>query len=165
MMRGPNMQHLKGSDMHSPNDTRLPERFRAQFVVNNETGCWEWQGHLDVGYGRYWLDGKTQLAHRLAYTLLISDIPDDLVIDHLCRVRHCVYPDHMEVVTAYGNTIVRGRGPIAMNLHKTHCKRGHPFSGENLKIRVSKNGRIGRACKACSRDASARYAKDVKANA
>jgi len=66
-----------------------------------ESGCWEWQGALTPdGYGHVaWLD-ISQLAHRCSYTLLVGPIPEGLQIDHMCRNRKCVNPDHLQAVTA-----------------------------------------------------------------
>ena len=62
--------------------------------------CWEWTGYLThEGYGLYWLDGDTRGVHRIAYELLVGPIGDGLQIDHLCRTRNCVNPDHMEPIT------------------------------------------------------------------
>lgn len=85
-------------------------------------------------------------AHRFSYNLLVGHIPDGLVIDHLCRVRCCVNPDHLEPVTSIENTH-RGEHP---NYIKTRCKRGHSFVGENFYI----DRRGYRVCRLC---AAARY--------
>jgi hypothetical protein len=67
--------------------------------------CWLWLAGIsgNTGYGNIWWLGRTQSAHRVAYTLVKGSIPPELTIDHLCRVRHCVNPDHMEIVTQAEN--------------------------------------------------------------
>jgi len=84
-------------------------------------GCWLWQGPLSPnGYGRT----SKWYAHRAMYEILMGPIPPRLVIDHLCRVRRCVNPDHMEVVTR-GENVLRGETVSARAARQTHCKRGH----------------------------------------
>lgn len=121
-----------------------------QKIQPASNGCWEWTGTRSrKGYGQIrWIDNKYAPAHRLVYTLLVGPIPDGLQIDHLCRVRHCVNPAHLEAVTSAVNT---ARSPIAIaavNSRKTHCPSGHPYSGENLYVRKSDGARI---CRECSR--------------
>lgn len=124
-------------------DPRLPERFWTK-VRQASTGCWEWTaGTTTRGYGIYQAGGCSQRAHRVAYEALMGPIPDGLVIDHLCRTRHCVRPDHLEPVTPKEN-VLRGTGLTAQNRRKTHCPNGHPYDEANTRIR---RGR--RECRAC----------------
>lgn len=111
--------------------------------------CWEWQSSKKYGYGQVRVDSKLHLAHRLVYEALIGPIPEGLDIDHLCRNRACVNPLHMEPVTRREN-LLRGEGVVAINAAKTHCLRGHPFEGDNLRINQRKYG-IERACRECER--------------
>nr|WP_157095381.1 HNH endonuclease [Hoyosella altamirensis] len=83
-------------------------------------------------------------AHRWAYIQLISDIPDGLQLDHLCRVRACVNPWHLEPVTPYVNW-ERGNSPVRANRDKTHCKQGHEFIPENTYVNPA-GSRICREC-------------------
>jgi hypothetical protein len=85
--------------------------------VRYENDCWIFTGsHLPTGYGQFWLDGTMRSAHRVSYELHVGKIPDGLQLDHLCRVRSCINPAHLEPVTLQENNR-RGR--------KTHCKYGH----------------------------------------
>lgn len=73
---------------------------------------------------------RTFSVHRLTYEYAKGPIPDDLEVDHLCRVRACIEPAHLEAVTKHVN-MRRGNAPAAINARKTHCKNGHPLSLEN----------------------------------
>ncbi|SRR6266576_146239 len=108
------------------------------------TGCWLWQGPLSPnGYGRI---GK-EYAHRAMYEILIGPIPHRMTIDHLCRVRPCVNPDHMEIVTR-GANVLRGVGLSAMEARQTHCIRGHSLTVHAYRPRTRPNRRV---CLLCQR--------------
>lgn len=84
-------------------------RKRVQWVVDPETGCWNFTGSVSKdGYGRRSFDGKMTTAHRSVYEQLRGPIPDGLDLDHLCRNRRCVNPDHLEPVTRRVN-VMRGK--------------------------------------------------------
>lgn len=123
---------------------------RFQRFFNKTEGCWVWQGSLSgEGYGQFSLGGKCTLAHRYSYEIAKGNIPRGLVIDHLCRNPSCVNPSHLECVKMAENTR-RGLLHIVIKekwAAKTLCKRGHPFSGDNLMI----DYRGKRQCKACQR--------------
>jgi hypothetical protein len=113
--------------------------------------CWIWLIRTSKsGYGLFNVLRKNCLAHRFSFELLKEKIPKNMTIDHLCRVRNCVNPDHMEVVTLKEN-ILRGNTRGAMNAVKTHCPQGHPLSGENVKIEHRGNGEM-RRCLTCRRE-------------
>lgn len=96
-----------------------------------ESGCWIWCGSLGRGgYGKVGHYGKTLLAHRFVYTELVGPIPRGLQLDHLCRTRACVNPDHLEPVTCREN-LMRGDTWQARNAAKTHCPRGHEYTEQN----------------------------------
>ncbi|MDJ0460650.1 HNH endonuclease signature motif containing protein [Streptomyces sp. H27-C3] len=127
-------------------DERLPVRFWEKTKVT-ESGCWAWTAQIaHHGYGRYSVSGSARKAHRVAYEALVGAIPDGLVIDHLCRVRHCVNPGHLEPVTNTEN-LRRGLRALPVHSSKTHCAQGHPFEGENLGPSI----RGERRCRACQR--------------
>ena len=109
--------------------------------------CWLWLAYLSPsGYGVIWRNNRLVPAHRATYELLVGPHPAGLVPDHFCRVRHCVNPDHLEMVTNAVN-VLRGVGACAQNKRKTHCVNGHEFTSENTIWR--KGGH--RACRACAR--------------
>lgn len=123
--------------------------------------CWEWTGLITpTGYGRVnvkingrWLNRR---AHRLVWTALCGPIADTLTIDHLCRARHCVNPDHLEPVTCRVNTL-RGVGVTAKNARKAACLRGHS------NWRVSPDRKGWRECVECRRAIDKRHSIARKA--
>lgn len=119
-------------------------------------GCWVWTGHImKSGYGRKRVGPKKILAHRFVYERMIGPIPSGLTIDHLCRNRACVRPDHLDPVTAYEN-FLRGGSPIARNAMKVGC----PRCGEPL-LRITSYG--GRRCRTCTREAKRLWARKNRA--
>ena len=123
---------------------RHTEETLAAMVAVDDEGCWLWTGATNyAGYPSVSFGDKSHRAHRLFYSLLIGPIPDGLTLDHLCGVRRCVNPGHVECVTA-GENALRGDGPCARNARATHCKHGHEFTAENT---VARPG--GRDCRTC----------------
>jgi HNH endonuclease len=100
------------------------------------------KGGAGKRYGRIRWNGREEYVHRIAFVLLHGPIPDGLKIEHQCRVTLCV--QHLEAVTQR-EYVLRGRGPAAINVLKTHCKRGHEFTLENTLPHRS-TGRKGRTC-------------------
>lgn len=137
----------------------LRERLLAKAVINWETGCWEWTANRDrQGYGRITVAGEHALAYRVSYEMTYGPVSPGLQLDHLCRVRHCVNPAHLEAVTSRENTL-RGMGVAAVNLAKTHCIHGHEFTPENTYISADAR----RHCRACHREVVRRGAARARA--
>lgn len=110
----------------------LLERFEQQFTPEPNSGCWLWVGALiPGGYGAIGNGGRTFMAHRVSYQLFVGSIPDGLHLDHKCRVKSCVNPAHLEPVTAKENA-QRALPYKRFPKRKTHCPKGHPYSGENV---------------------------------
>ncbi len=125
--------------------SRLCAQFEEQYEVQ-AGGCWLWTSKLNnVGYGTMKIFGGYALAHRLSYELFVGSIPEGLVIDHLCHNRACVNYEHLEPVTSREN-ILRGKGLAAQNAVKTHCPKGHPLSGDNVRYCAGRR----RQCRTCS---------------
>lgn len=111
-------------------------------------GCWLWPGALVDGYGNTRVTGRpgTHLVHRVVYEALVGRIPASLTLDHLCRVRRCANPLHVEPVTQRENWF-RGQAPSRQNVDKTTCPKGHPYDT----TWSNGDGRRGRRCRECER--------------
>lgn len=126
-------------------------RFERKYVVA-PSGHWIWTATTTPnGYGQ--MDKK--YAHRLSHEFYIGPIPDGMVVDHLCRVRNCVNPLHLQAVPQKVN-VDRGRVKYAVaasnskrGAERTHCPNGHEFTDSNTWIETKKNGNKMRRCKAC----------------
>lgn len=137
-----------------PGKKFVPVRRKIQerISVDPVSGCWNWTAGRDRGgYGRITVDATTKLAHRVSYEEFRGPIPDGMFLDHLCRNPACCNPAHLEPVTNAEN-ILRG----IRKQRQTHCKNGHPLSGDNLLVvypKMRKNGTPSprRVCLTCSR--------------
>lgn len=109
-------------------------------VDKQASGCWVWTASKSLGYGKFSMGGQLRNAHRVAYEWARGQIPAGLHLDHLCRNRSCVNPDHLEAVTQ-GENIRRGE-----KAQRMHCPAGHPYDVTNTYHRKDKVGRMCRAC-------------------
>ena len=123
----------------------------AEKIALTDSGCIEWIASLNsTGYGTFAAgDNTTVMAHRWSYEHHAGPIPNGHDLDHLCRNRRCVNPDHLEPVTTSTN-LLRGVDVGQANTAKTHCPIGHPYSGDNLYVPPSRPN--NRMCRACRRD-------------
>lgn len=126
------------------------ERFMDKVSPEPMTGCWLWTAAVDSkGYGLFKVGGecKDQKAYRFSYRIFKGTIPEDLELDHKCRVRCCVNPDHLEIVTSRENTL---RSPISVagiNARKLKCSNGHQYVTVKRSTKSSGKERICRQCK------------------
>lgn len=112
--------------------------------------CWIWKAALhSAGYGVSWWHKRLVGAHRISYELFFGAVPRGLEPDHLCRIRPCVNPHHLEAVTRKVNN-ARGFSPSAINSRKTHCGQGHRLAGRNVYKNTNVSG-SHRTCRACHR--------------
>ncbi len=122
----------------------LPTQITSKFIVD-PAGCWVWQKSITGGgYGYINWKRKTQKAVRIIYKMLVGPIPPGLQLDHLCRNRACVNPQHVEPVTSRENTM-RGLNASAVKARQTACYKGHPFDTTNTYVR-SNGTRLCRSC-------------------
>lgn len=122
-------------------------------VEKIEGGCWQWTHPLERnGYARLWVNRKNVGAHRFSYEYHVGPIPEGLEIDHLCRNKACVNPEHLEPVTTQENVrrMVAHRTPY-QHLRDS-CPNDHPYDEENT-IHTA----TGRQCKTCKADANRAY--------
>ena len=132
----------------------LGANIEAKIEPEPNTGCWLWTGSLGRdGYGRMRFPGAPSgaspvLAHRYVYEKLIGPIPAGLTLDHICRMRSCVNPAHLEPVTRREN-VLRGVGITAMHARKMTCLNGHQLSGTNL-VQGHLRRRGLRRCRICT---------------
>lgn len=129
----------------------MVDRLMAK-VEFDESGCWLWTAATQrSGYG-YMRDAnrRMRVARRLAWEASVGPVPEGQVLDHLCRTRACINPDHLEPVTEREN-ILRGVAPTAQNARKTHCPRGHVHDA------VDSRGR--RICTICKHEQNVAYGR------
>jgi hypothetical protein len=135
------------------------DKASGTWPVRGSGACWMWLGKFSRdGYGRHWRTGEgDRRAHRLTYELVKGPIPGGLDLDHLCRNKWCVNPDHLEPVTLAENN---GRKD---KLHQTgayatHCKNGHAWDEPNTAVRYGR-----RYCRACGRNTTRAYKARMRA--
>ena len=141
-------------------DTKLIDRCEKKIERIPFCSCWIWTGAVvEDGYGLIAYERTTKRAHRIMYEVAKGPIPDGYELDHLCRIRCCVNPDHLEPVTTKVN-IMRGLGLAAMSARRTHCVKGHEYTPENT---VFKTYARGRHCVKCRQQWHRDWAEKRKA--
>jgi hypothetical protein len=123
-------------------------RFLSKIRVRNEGDCWEFIGKDHNGYKKHHVSHRCIMSHRLSYAIFKNKLNTDMVIDHICKNRGCVNPDHLREITNKENVTIYSSSPVAKNYMKTKCINGHDLSGKNLKI--TKRGY--RQCRNCQRN-------------
>jgi hypothetical protein len=114
-------------------------------------GCWIWMGPISkrTGYPEpISVKDKTKRVQRVAYAAFRGEVPANSSTDHLCRVKECVNPWHLEIVTTWENT-KRSGSLTARNAAKTHCRHGHEFTEDNTIRTVDERGKPHRQCYEC----------------
>lgn len=128
-------------------------RFEKFISKDQSTGCWNWDGCLNQkGYDMFNINNHAYMSHRVAYTKFKNKIAAGKVLDHKCRNRKCVNPDHLREVSPKINALENSLGASAINNNRTHCKKGHEFTKENTRITLVKTGKgVMRQCRACAK--------------
>lgn len=135
-------RHMAGFSVR-PRPT-FRERFEAK--ITRTASCWLWTGAKNsAGYGQIREGGKLLYAHRVAYELHVAQIPEGMVIDHLCRTPACVNPRHLQPVPTREN-LARGLAPSAVTNRTGYCQRGHAMTPENSYRRPDGHSTMCRAC-------------------
>lgn len=151
--------------LHMKHKTAI-ERFTDKIIYEND--CWRWTAYINPdGYGKFGdRSGHAVLSHRWSFEYYRYSIPANMQLDHLCRNRWCVNPEHLEVVTKQTNFL---RGVHKFGKHqsdKTHCKAGHEYDEVNTRfgIRKGPNSKIWhyRTCRMCTKLNTQRYRNSSK---
>lgn len=125
------------------------------------TPCWIWAGKPDAkGYGHIVVNGRKRKAHVHVWEKFHGPVPAGKVLDHLCRVRNCVRPTHLEPITEAQNAL-RGESPWAINARKTQCKQGHEFTTKNTVMDADGH----RRCRECIRLWNRETQRQIRADA
>jgi len=144
------------NNLPASTERRLLEKIEKQ----KGSDCWFFTGSkLPSGYGILWNGVRPIGAHRISFQLYRGEITDGMEIDHICNNRSCVNPEHLQLLTHKEN-MRKSSALMGINARKTHCKRDHELSGDNLHI----TPRGARQCKECMR-MHARNAKARKRDA
>lgn len=114
--------------------------------VNKTDSCWLWMASGSNGYGRFYFNKKSYMSHRVSLYLIGIEIPKEMHVDHICRNRACVNPNHLRIVTPKVNVTENSLSLAAINKYKTHCKWGHEFNDKNTHITPIGNRRQCRRC-------------------
>jgi HNH endonuclease len=140
---------------------RFLTRLDQPEAMGDPSTCVLWTRAVDSqGYGQFKVRYKNLKAHRWAYEQWVGPIPEGLTLDHLCRVKKCVNPVHLEVVPLWEN-ILRSDSAAALNARKTHCPEGHPYDEVNT-YSLPTNAHMGRTCRTCRTERSRERARQRK---
>lgn len=145
---------LNESELAVARTREFQSRFWTNVCKSNDVaGCWEWIGPIGGrGYGILTINGRQLKAHRVSFEVSVVPVPAGLHLHHLCGNRRCVRPSHLQIITPADHVLIGGSFS-AQNARKTHCYRGHPLSGPNL--RIGPKGQ--RICRVCRTESSRRY--------
>jgi len=143
--------HQKEAVAKSARKMSTAEYIAYNSVPEPNTGCWFWLGSVNAtGYGMACRNNKRIFAHRLSYKFFHGEFPKELWVLHKCDTPLCMNPNHLFLGVAKDNTRDMNSKRRGKETKKTHCKRGHPLSGDNLsKASLEKKGK--RICLTCCR--------------
>lgn len=138
-----------------PNALTLPPKVQG-IDHSDPNACWLVPTRRKDGYSTAYdvFEKRQRPTHCIVYERLVGRVPNGLELDHLCRVRNCVNPSHLEPITHREN-VLRGKTIAAARAAQTHCVNGHPLSGENLFRQHSG----GRRCRTCNANSKRRWEK------
>lgn len=139
-------RRLDGTIAAKSNGAATIERLWERTMPEPTSGCWIWLGPLHFGYGELYHRGRARPVHRVSYELYKGAIPRGAHLDHLCRIRCCVNPDHLEPVSLKENL---RRGIEFQRSTKTHCRHGHPYNETTIWIRPGGKKKGRRECMPC----------------
>jgi hypothetical protein len=133
-------------------------RIRRSVVIDQDSGCWNWQLYRDKGgYGRILVNYKSRIVPRVVFKLFYGSIPPGRHLHHKCGNRGCCNPRHLEPVTPFEHIERSPKTLTFVNRHRTHCSRGHEFTRENTYIAKD----VGRQCQKFRRILRVRYRERV----
>lgn len=134
------------------------ERFLRKISIDSRTDCWNWTaGKTSLGYGVFSIKHSSYRAHRVSWAIFNGSLSSGLVLDHKCKNRMCINPDHLREVTRKVNTLENSNGPAYLNSIKTHCRNGHALTPDNLTS--NKNERV---CLTCNRISDAKRQREKR---
>lgn len=116
---------LRNINQFFKDDHEVVKLFWSKVTKTNE--CWYWFNGNEHRYGRFVYKNRRAQPHHFSFILSGREIPEGYVVDHVCRVRNCVKPRHLRVLSQREN-LLSGSGPTAINARKLRCSKGHPFS-------------------------------------
>jgi len=155
-------RHWRAGDLNRFPMTRHGKPLEVRLFENVSVpslwgACWPWKGCLNRnGYATLKVGGKTRAAYKISYVMAYGEIATGLELDHLCRVRSCVNPLHLEAVTHEVNSL-RGESFAATHARQTHCVRGHEFTPANTYMSPARGRRDARRCRECRRLQGQKY--------
>ena len=128
--------------------TILGNRLFNKLTYAEDSTCWLWNGTKDWnGYGKIRFNNKMQYVHRVAFQLFKGPLAKGLVVDHICNIKSCVNPIHLQLITQTAN-VLRSNAFSGINHRKQFCPKGHKLQIPNLDPSELKRG--GRRCLICS---------------
>jgi hypothetical protein len=149
-------------------DDKAQARFWIKVDRKGPDDCWEWKASRSPkGYGYFGISSIKRspfLAHRISFIIANGAIEEGLFIDHKCRNRGCVNPNHLRQVTPFINTMENSMALPALNVAKTHCPHGHEYTPENTKISMNgkRRGTPSRLCRTCANLYTVKYRLERK---